>query len=40
MKTQQEYALEQVVQNLKRAVLEQESKCGYIFWYHPEVKRK
>jgi len=31
MKTQEEYALEKVVQNLKEAVLLQEKRMGYIY---------
>jgi len=36
MKTQEEYALEKVVENLKQAVLLQEKRIGYIYWYHKE----
>lgn len=37
--TQQEQkALKQVVENLKKAVLEQEERIGYIYWFHSEKK--
>ena len=36
MKTQEEYALEKVVDNLKQAVLLQEKRMGYIYWRHKE----
>ena len=39
MKTQEEYALEKVVQNLKEAVLLQEKRMGYIYWRHNETKK-
>jgi len=38
MKTQEEYALEKVVDNLKQAVLLQEKMVGYIYWRHNETK--
>jgi hypothetical protein len=35
----EQQALKQVVENLKRAVLEQEKRIGYIYWRHNEKDR-
>ena len=36
---EEQKAIEQIVNRLKESVLENEKKLGYIFWYHPEVKK-
>jgi hypothetical protein len=37
---QEQQALEKVVERLLKSVKEQEARVGYVYWYHPEVKKK